>query len=148
MVLFNFRGLKANPVLDKHWHHVCITWTNIEGKLNFYIDGALKRAKTEFKKGAVIKGGGVVVIGQDQDSLGGSFHVLQSFAGLLSHVNVWNFVLRTFALVDMATGFGTEAGNTIAWKDLVRSQAYGQTKVVTISKDPPMRKFKNSVEPR
>ena len=127
---------------------MCITWTNIEGKLNFYIDGALKRAKTGFKSGAVIKGGGVVVIGQDQDSLGGSFDVLQSFAGLLSHVNVWNFVLRTFALVDMATGFGTEAGNTIAWKDLVRSQAYGRVKVVTISEDPPRRKFKNSVEPK
>ena len=148
MVLLNFRELRASPLLDKHWHHVCITWTNIEGKLNFYIDGALKRAKTEFKTGAVIKGAGVVVIGQDQDSLGGSFDALQSFAGLLSHVNMWNFVLRTFALVDMATGFGTEAGNTIAWKELVRSQTYGQVKVVTISEDPPRRKYKNSVEHR
>ena len=139
MVLLNFRNLRASPLLDKHWHHVCITWTNTEGKLNFYIDGALKRAKTEFKSGAVIKGGGVVVIGQDQDSLAGSFDAQQSFAGLLSHVNMWNFVLRTFALVDMATGFGTEAGNTIAWKDLVRSQAYGQVKVMTISEDPPRR---------
>lgn len=148
MVLLNFRELRASPLLDKHWHHVCITWTNIEGKLNFYIDGALKRAKTEFKTGAVIKGAGVVVIGQDQDSPGGSFDALQSFAGLLSHVNMWNFVLRTFALVDMATGFGTEAGNTIAWKERVRSQTYGQVKVVTISEDPPRRKYKNSVEHR
>lgn len=137
--------MKACPLLDKHWHHVCITWTNIAGKLNFYIDGTIKKAKSEFKSGAVIRGGGVVIIGQDQDSLGGSFQTIQSLAGLLSHVNMWNFVLRTFALVDMATGFGTEAGNTIAWRDLVRSQAYGQVKVVPISRDPPRRKYKKSV---
>ena len=132
--------MTASPLLDKHWHHVCITWTNIEGKLHIYIDGAMKRAKTQFKSGAVISGGGVVIIGQDQDSVGGSFQASQSLAALLSHVNMWNFVLRTFALVDMATGFGTEAGNTIAWRDLVRSQAFGQVQIVPISRDPPRRK--------
>ena len=139
--MFNLRETRASPLLDKHWHHVCITWTNIEGELNFYIDGSVKRRETEFKTGAVIRGGGVMIIGQDQDSLGGSFEASQSLAGLLSHVNIWNFVLRTFALVDMAAGFGTEVGNTIAWRDLVRSQAYGQVKLVTISEDPPRRKF-------
>lgn len=63
MVFFNFRGLKVNFVLDKYWYYVCIMWMNIEGKFNFYIDGVLKRVKIEFKKGVVIKGGGVVVIG-------------------------------------------------------------------------------------
>ena len=51
--------MNASPLLDKHWHHVCITWTNNEGKLNFYVDGSVKKTKTEFKTGAVIKGGGV-----------------------------------------------------------------------------------------
>lgn len=133
--------MKASPFLDKHWHHLCITWTNIEGKLNFYVDGSMKRVKTEFESGAVIRGGGVLILGQEQDSLGGSFEAPQSLAGLLSHVNMWNFVLRTFALVDMAKGFGTEAGNTVAWRDLVRSQAYGQVKVVSITKDPPRREY-------
>jgi len=108
--------------------------------INFYIDGVIKRTKSGFKSGAVIRGGGVVMIGQDQDKIGGSFQATQSLAGLLSHVNMWNFVLRTFALVDMAAGFGTEAGNAIAWRDLVRSQGYGQVKVVPISRDPPIRK--------
>lgn len=140
--------MNASPLLDKHWHHVCITWTNIEGNLNFYVDGSVKKTKTEFKSGAVIKGGGVVIIGQDQDSLGGSFVASQSLAGLLSHVNMWNFVLRTFALVDMAAGFGTETGNTIAWRDLVRSEAHGQVKVVSISDDLPRRKYKHAIEAR
>ena len=120
---------------------MCITWENTVGELRFYVDGSLKRAKTAFKSGAVIKGDGILTIGQDQDSSGGSFDITQSLAGLLSHMNMWNFVLRTFALVDMATGFGTEAGNTVAWRDIVRSQAYGQVEVVPIADDPPRREY-------
>ncbi|KAL9960797.1 hypothetical protein ACROYT_G034299 [Oculina patagonica] len=127
------------PFMDKHWHHFCITWENNGGEVKFYVDGSLKRVKTAFKSGAVIKGGGVLIIGQDQDTVGGGFEIQQSLAGLVSHMNMWDFVLRTFALVDMATGFGTEAGNTVAWRDIVRSPAHGQVTVVPIEDDPPKR---------
>lgn len=141
MVLFDFRDIKFAPFMDKHWHHLCITWENNGGEFKFYVDGSLKRVKTAFKSGAVIKGGGVLIIGQDQDTVGGGFEIQQSLAGLVSHMNMWDFVLRTFALVDMATGFGTETGNTVAWRDIVRSPAYGQVEVVSIADDPPKREY-------
>ncbi|KAL9960798.1 hypothetical protein ACROYT_G034300 [Oculina patagonica] len=132
-------AIKPGPLLDKHWHHVCVTWRSNGGEIKFYVDGSLRKVKTAFESGAVIAGGGVLVIGQDQDSVGGGFDINQSLAGLVSHVNMWDFVLRTFALVDMATGFGTETGNTVAWRDIVRSPAHGQVAVVPIEDDPPKR---------
>ena len=124
-------------------HHVCITWTNSGGQLKVYTDGSLTKLKTGFKTGAVIRGGGVLIIGQDQDIVGGGFVAAQSFVGLLSHMNMWNFVLRTFALVNMAAGFGTENGNTVAWRDIVRSHVFGQVENVSIAEDPPKRKYWN-----
>ena len=138
---FHFRNIYRSPFLDKHWHHVCVTWTNNGGELKVYTDGSLIKAKTECRSGDVIHGGGVLVIGQDQDKVGGDFVAAQSLVGLMSHLNLWNFVLRSFALADMAEGFGTEKGNTVAWKDIVRSQMYGQVEVVPISDDPPKRKY-------
>ena len=141
MVLFVSRVVYVAPFMDKHWHHVCITWNNDGEGLKCYVDSSLKRVKTGFKSGAVINGGGKLIIGQDQDSIGGGFEINQSLAGLLSHMNMWNFVLRTFALVDMATGVGTEAGNVVSWREIVRSQTYGQVEEVPIADDPPKREY-------
>ena len=105
-----------------------------------FIDGLLKRAETDYQTGKVIQGGGVLIFGQDQDSMGGNFDSRESFVGLASHVNMWNYALPPFSLVDMATGFGTEKGNVVAWPELVRSQLNGGVEVVPIAEDPPKRK--------
>ena len=99
------------------------------------------RVVTGYGYGDVIRGGGILIFGQEQDNLGGSFVAQQSLVGFLSHLNLWNFVVHSFALVDIATGSGTENGNTVAWKDVIRGQAYGQVEVVSISQDPPKREY-------
>ncbi|RMX52797.1 hypothetical protein pdam_00012209 [Pocillopora damicornis] len=140
-IFINNKRLQAfrAPFLDKHWHHACVTWTNNGGEFKFYIDGSLMRVVTGYGNGDVIRGGGILIFGQEQDNLGGSFDAKQSLVGFLSHLNLWNFVVHSFALVDIATGSGTENGNTVAWKDVIRGQAYGQVEVVSISQDPPKR---------
>ena len=119
---------------------MCITWTNNGGKIKALVDGVIKRADAGFEDGTVIKGGGVLIFGQEQDTLGGGFDQSQSFVGLMSHLNMWNFVLHPLCLVDMATGAGTEKGNVVAWEELVRSQMFGAVKVVPVTEDPPKRK--------
>ena len=138
--LFNFRIIISTPLLDKHWHHVCITWTNNGGELKAVVDGVIKRADDGFQSGRVIEGGGVLIFGQDQDSLGGGFDQSQSLVGLLSHVSMWNFVLHPLSLVSMATGVGTENGNVVSWGEVVKSPMYGAVKVVPVTEDPPKRK--------
>lgn len=82
-----------------------------------------------------------MVFGQEQDAIGGAFDAKQSFAGLMSHVNMWNYVLPPFSLVDMATGFGTEKGNLVAWSEIVKAQHHGEVGLVLVEENPPKRKI-------
>ncbi|KAL9975577.1 hypothetical protein ACROYT_G012753 [Oculina patagonica] len=81
-------GISAN---DDKWHHICTSWENTAGSLKFYKDGVL--ADTNFKVGHVIRSGGSLILGQDQDSLAGGFQSSQSFQGLMANLNVWDYVL-------------------------------------------------------
>jgi CUB/sushi domain-containing protein len=74
--------------------------------------------------GNKIKGGGIWVIGQDQDSLGGSFDAKDSFKGILTEVNIWNTVLG----VDEIKSFANDCdllmqGNYKAYSDFDISRA-------------------------
>lgn len=50
---------------------------------------------TNLGKGHVITPGGFLMLGQEQDSLGGGFSRSQSFQGMLSNFNVWNVTLSS-----------------------------------------------------
>ena len=78
---------------DGYWHHVCSSWENTAGSFQFYKDGVLSANDTNFKTGYVIRSGGSLVLGQDQDSFASGFGVAQSFQGLLTNLNVWDYVL-------------------------------------------------------
>ena len=53
----------------------------------------MKDQGTDFKTGYTITQGGTLILGQDQDSVGGDFDADQSFQGMLSNANMWNQVL-------------------------------------------------------
>ncbi len=40
-----------------------------------------------------LRGGGILYIGQEQDTLGGSFEVDQSFCGWVAEFNIWSKIL-------------------------------------------------------
>jgi hypothetical protein len=72
---------------------VCFTWDSGKGKTKIYKDGNLSKTMVNVQIGKKIKGGGIWVIGQDQDSLGGSFQAVDSFKGILTEVSIWDRVL-------------------------------------------------------
>ena len=76
------------------WHHVCVAWKNTKGDWQLYLDGQLKSSGTDLKKNHQIPAGGTVVIGQDQDKVGGGFDIKDSFGpGEVTEVNLWSRVL-------------------------------------------------------
>ena len=87
---------------DGKWHHICMTWQNSDGAWQFYKDGELQSHNTGLSKGQTIQGGGSLVLGQEQDSVGGSFDSSQSFQGSLTNVNVWSYVLSASAIKSMS----------------------------------------------
>ena len=114
---------------DGVWHHICVTWENSLGTSKFYKDCELQDEGT-LKKGYTIRQGGTLVLGQEQDSVGGGFDTSQSFQGLLSNVNVWNHVLSAAQITEMSTSCQLDEwneANVYKWPDFLRQ---GGTKLV------------------
>ncbi|GBF95915.1 hypothetical protein Rsub_08038, partial [Raphidocelis subcapitata] len=97
---------------DGGWHHVAVTWDAGDGATKLYFDGV---AKTPFWKsnngviddkpareggvdphvagGTARRGDGSLVLGQDQDCLGGCFSPSNSFDGQMAVLRVWRRAL-------------------------------------------------------
>lgn len=50
----------------------------------------------------VCAGGGVLVLGQDQDQRGEGFNPVESFVGSLSQLHIWNYVLSSQQVISPA----------------------------------------------
>ena len=92
-IVFNtFSASGSVSVADGQWHHVAITWTN-SGEFRLYRDGALAISNSALQTGTVLAPTGIVVLGQDQDSYGGSFDAAQALEGQLDEVRLWSLAL-------------------------------------------------------
>ena len=89
------------------------------GSWKFYKDGDLEVEGSDLKKDYTTKGGGTLVLGQEQDSVGGDFDADQSIQGMLSDVNVWNRVLPG-GQIKMSKSCLLDAGNVFTWFDFLR----------------------------
>jgi hypothetical protein len=68
--------------------------------------------------GTSLPGGGVWVIGQDQDSVGGGFQPREAFAGDVSQVHVWNRVLSSAEIKVLSSSCAQDLkGNYVAYSD-------------------------------
>ena len=67
--------------------------------------------------GYEIRGGGVLILGQDQDSVGGSFQANQCFIGELTGVNIWNHVINEQQINHMSKSCLRGVGNVFQWSD-------------------------------
>ena len=65
----------------------------------------------------MIRGGGVLVLGQEQDSVGGSFQAHQSFIGEMTGGNIWGYVIRDNEIAHMSKSCLTGDGNVFQWRD-------------------------------
>lgn len=82
-------GVSAN---DGNWHHIAVTWQSSDGALKLYKDGNLAYSTT-LNRGTQISPGGTLVLGQEQDSLGGSIDPAQRFIGSMDEVAIYSSAL-------------------------------------------------------
>ena len=105
------------------WHHICVWWESSSGSWKLYKDGDLKQEGTNFNRGHTIQQGGTLVLGPEQDSVGGDFDASQSFQGMLSYVNVWDHVLSPAQITEMSQSCPPDKrneGNVSKWTDFLR----------------------------
>ena len=73
------------------WQHFAASWESQTGQAYLYIDGESVHS-TSLAKGAVLDSNGILVLGQEQDSYGGSFDTNQALQGQMAEVRVWDHV--------------------------------------------------------
>ncbi|XP_003961544.2 neuronal pentraxin-2-like isoform X1 [Takifugu rubripes] len=103
-------------VRDGKWHHICITWTTRDGQWEAYQDGSKRGNGENLAAWHPIKAGGVIILGQEQDVVGGHFDAGQAFVGELSQVNIWDRVLKPAEIQSMANCSSYLPGNVISWQ--------------------------------
>ena len=104
---------------DGRWHYICVSWRSRNGVWQFYKDGSLHIHTRGLRKGHTIRAGGSLVLGQEQDSLGGNFDSHQSFQGSLTNVNVWSYVLPASTIKSMSKSCLSGEGNVYKWSDFI-----------------------------
>uniref|UniRef100_A0A8C7EEF1 Neuronal pentraxin 1 n=1 Tax=Nothoprocta perdicaria TaxID=30464 RepID=A0A8C7EEF1_NOTPE len=118
-ILINDKVAKLPFVInDGKWHHICVTWTTRDGVWEAYQDGTQTGSGENLAPYHPIKPQGVLVLGQEQDTLGGGFDATQAFVGELAHFNVWDRKLSPGEVYALATCSSKAlAGNVIAWAE-------------------------------
>ncbi|XP_066520357.1 neuronal pentraxin-2b [Hoplias malabaricus] len=102
---------------DGRWHHICITWTTRDGLWEAYQDGQRLGSGENLAPWHPIKPDGVLILGQEQDAVGGRFDATQAFVGELSHFNIWDRVLRPIDISSIANCSAYMPGNVVSWTD-------------------------------
>ena len=96
----NVRRIELNNYRHRTWTHLCWSYSAHTGESKYYHNGAILdtehlnvtiddlalRASTEMSKYALI-------LGQEQDEVGGGFQKGEAYIGHLSEFNIWNFTL-------------------------------------------------------
>ena len=62
-----------------------------------------------------IRPGGIFVVGQDQDELDGGYNLKQSWSGLITQYNLWDFAIEDYDIANMAECRADVFGNIVRW---------------------------------
>ncbi|XP_069855955.1 neuronal pentraxin receptor [Dipodomys merriami] len=113
---------------DSNWHHICISWTTRDGLWSAYQDGELRGSGENLAAWHPIKPHGVLILGQEQDTLGGRFDATQAFVGDITQFNLWDHALTPAQVVGIANCTGPLLGNVLPWEDKLVEAFGGATK--------------------
>ena len=77
----------------------------------------------------MIRGGGILVLGQEQDSMGGSFDANQCFIGEMTGVNIWDHVIKEQEIMRMSKSCLSGVVNVFQWRDF-KPHVKGAVKII------------------
>ena len=93
-------GSLTTDLTDGSEHRLSITWDNTDGGIKVYVDGAEEYSVTGIAQYNMIDGGGTLTLGQEQDSIGGSYDSSQIFSGTMDDVRIFNDVRTATEIAD------------------------------------------------
>nr|XP_020476932.1 neuronal pentraxin receptor-like [Monopterus albus] len=99
------------------WQHICMSWSQKGGAWQAYQGGKLRGEGHALAAGHHIRPGGMLILGQEQDSLGGGFDSSQALVGELSQVGLWDRVLSANQVASLARCGGVTQGSVAPWTE-------------------------------
>ena len=99
------------PINDNFFHHMVVTWRSSNGEILLYVDGALVFSST-LATGISLTNGGGLVLGQDQDIVGGGFDPAQAYEGILDEFSLSDIVRSADYI---KTRFNNQNDNDAFW---------------------------------
>lgn len=109
------------------WHHVTVTWENMSGSYEIFVDGQSWATGNGLIAGNTIKSSGIVVVGNDKD--GSGFESRDAFVGSISRLNVWDHVLPRDTIALLSRRCGQEVGKILSWNGVKVGEFYGEVYV-------------------
>nr|UNO86003.1 C-reactive protein [Macaca mulatta] len=109
-ILFEVPEVTVAPV------HICTSWESASGIVEFWVDGK-PRARKSLKRGYTVGEDASIILGQEQDTFGGSSETQQSLVGDIGNVNMWDFVLSPDEISTVYRG-GTFSPSVLYWRAL------------------------------
>ncbi|XP_068888036.1 adhesion G-protein coupled receptor D2 [Aphelocoma coerulescens] len=105
---------------DGQWHHFCVTWQQENGAWAIYADGKRRASASGLcsvgpSAPQAIFGQGTFIIGQDQDSLGGTFRAKESFSGNITDLHIWQKVLGAEQIEKVRSCWVVEQDLVFGW---------------------------------
>ncbi|MEM9329231.1 MAG: Calx-beta domain-containing protein, partial [Bacteroidota bacterium] len=94
---------------DGLWHIDVHTWQSSDGEYEIYKNGSLDGSGTH-ATGVTMTPGGTLVLGAEQDNLGGGFDAAQDFDGDLAEVMIYNRVLNDAQRILVENYLGAKYG--------------------------------------
>ena len=93
-------GVSRTALFDGNLHQVSVTWDSATGTVEFYVDGVVQFSQTGNSTGQSLTGGGSLILGQEQDSVGGGFDSDQLFTGTYQDFRVFDDVRTSTEIAD------------------------------------------------
>ncbi|XP_002738659.1 neuronal pentraxin-1-like [Saccoglossus kowalevskii] len=97
---WRYDNIQSDGWQDNEWMHLCYGWDN-SGVLKGYLNGVLVKDSTGLSDGVTVTGGGVMYLGQEQDTLGGGFDNDEALVGELTSFNLWSRRLSDAEIADV-----------------------------------------------
>lgn len=119
-IIFKVSDVPVDPT------HLCASWESITGIAELWVDGK-PMVRKSVNKGYILGSEASIILGQDQDSFGGSFEEQQSLVGDIGDVNMWDFALSPREINTVYAG-GKFTPNVLDWRELTY-QVHGEVYV-------------------
>ncbi|XP_063047155.1 mucosal pentraxin-like [Engraulis encrasicolus] len=98
------------------WYSICSTWDGNSRLVQLWSNGSPSTKKAGFQ--GTLDREPFIVLGQEQDSVGGNFDAGQSFVGMITDVHMCNYVLSPCEIQAFTNDLNFTPGNVINWRAL------------------------------